>query len=164
MLDLRPWPEGVRPLHVKAPDAEQFERLQDFAHRLTAEHIRLRFAGMRKLELPNEVADAFQCSWSGHEMVWAMERGGAVVAVANFVGLGRSRLDVALIVRPDRTRCGIGFALLEDLKLWGRHRGFAKLCGSILWENRPMRALARKAGFSAVGVGGLFTDVELSLS
>jgi GNAT superfamily N-acetyltransferase len=158
-----PWPEGVRPLHVGMPDPAQFERLHEFARRLTAEHIRLRFAGLRKLERADEIAEAFQCGWAGHEMVSAMECDGALVGVANCAGLGRPRLDTALVVRPDRTRRGIGYALLEAVKRWGRDRDFATLHGTILWDNRPMRLLARKAGFLSVGVSGIVTDVERSL-
>jgi GNAT superfamily N-acetyltransferase len=96
-------------------------------------------------------------------MVWAIEHDSALVGVATIAALCRSCLDVALVVRPDRTRRGIGYALLQTVERWGRERGIAKLRGTILWENTAMRALARRAGFSSVDIGGLLTEVELSL-
>jgi GNAT superfamily N-acetyltransferase len=163
LQDLQRWPHGVRPIHVKTPDAAQLSLLEAFAHRLTPEQSRLRFAGLRKLERSDEVAGAFQCGWEGHEMVWALDGSGSVVGVANCARIGRAGLGVGLVVRPDRTRQGIGLALLEHIKRWARARGFAKLCGTVLWENWPTRALARKAGFRSVGVGGVTTQIEAPL-
>jgi GNAT superfamily N-acetyltransferase len=73
-------------------------------------------------------------------------------------------MEVALIVRSDRKRLGIGTALLEESRRRAEAARCRALWGMILWENVSMRCLAARMGFRAAGVSGLAMQVRLVLS
>jgi hypothetical protein len=96
-------------------------------------------------------------------MIWALAADGALAGIASYALVGTSRLELSLIVRSDLKRRGIGFRLLEEVKARAQQRQISILCGLVLWENLPMRALARKSGFRATGTGGSLAEFELPL-
>jgi GNAT superfamily N-acetyltransferase len=164
--EIGPRPSGVerlRPILVKGLDPCGVTLLRNFVSRLRPDDVRLRFAGPRRLESDEEIAGAFQCDCPDSEMIWALAADGALAGIASYARVGTSRLELSLIVRSDLKRRGIGFRLLEEVKARAQQRQISVLCGLVLWENLPMRALARKSGFRATGTGGLLAEFELTL-
>jgi GNAT superfamily N-acetyltransferase len=153
----------ARPILVKSRDPCGITLLRNFVGRLRPDDVRLRFAGPRRLESDEEIAGAFQCDCPDSEMIWALAADGALAGIASYALVGTSRLELSLIVRSDLKRRGIGFRLLEEVKARAQQRQISILCGLVLWENLPMRALARKSGFRATGTGGLLAEFELPL-
>lgn len=90
-------------------------------------------------------------------------RDGSVLGIARYVqhdghcGVA----DTAVAVADDMQRRGIGTALMLRLIACARSNGFHLLTATTLWENRPARALMRRAGFQARGSSG--SEIELAL-
>jgi acetyltransferase len=166
ICEIGPSPSGMerpRPILVKSHDPCGVTLLRNFVSRLRPDDVRLRFAGPRRLESDEEIAGAFQCDCPDSEMIWALAADGALAGIASYALVGTSRLELSLIVRSDLKRRGIGFRLLEEVKARAQQRQISILCGLVLWENLPMRALARKSGFRATGTGGSLAEFELPL-
>ena len=59
-----------------------------------------------------------------------------------------TRAEFAVVVRSDIKRRGLGCTLLEQIIAYSRDQGIAEIWGTVLAENKPMLALARKLGFA----------------
>jgi RimJ/RimL family protein N-acetyltransferase len=62
--------------------------------------------------------------------------------------------EFALAVAPAWRRRGVGFRCIQALLRAASARGLARLYGSVLVDNLPMLAFARRCGFRAVGGSG----------
>jgi acetyltransferase len=138
----------IRPL--RGEDAAAYIR---FAHRLAPEDVRLRFGRIvrwsddcaRRLLDDGVAYAAFDCR-------------GEVLGVARLV-----EGEVALMVRSDLKRHGIGRALLARLVDHAMAAGMTELSGHFLAENRPALALAHRAGFRLEGNFGSLVELRLCL-
>jgi GNAT superfamily N-acetyltransferase len=90
-------------------------------------------------------------------------RDGSVLGIARYAEhAGRPGVaDAAAAVADEMHRRGIGTALMFRLVACARSNGLHLLTATTLWENRPARALMRKAGFHARGSSG--SEIELAL-
>jgi acetyltransferase len=80
--------------------------------------------------------------------------------------LGVGRLvenEIALTVRSELKRRGLGRVLLEHIVHSALEHGVLELTGTVLAENRPMLALARAAGFHITGSEGPMVSIRLCL-
>jgi acetyltransferase len=101
-------------------------------------------------------------------------RGDEEIALAEFaadgdiVGVGRivfgAEPEIAVIVRPDQKRRGIGTALVEALVALSRSRQVPALRAYVLAENHPMLTLARRLGFRGVEAYGPMVTLELAVT
>ncbi|MGC4746511.1 GNAT family N-acetyltransferase [Micromonospora sp. DT201] len=73
----------------------------------------------------------------------------SVVAMANLLGEG-DEAEVALLVRDDWQRRGLGFALLRRLAQHADHAGYAALVLHVQAENGPMLRTLRRLGRPSV--------------
>ncbi len=148
----------VRPL--RAADRAAYD---SFGARLDPDDLRLRFAGPVKLDGPvfNE-----QFRRIDHDRVEAFavfNAGNEILGIAHLVRTVPAAAEVALIVRSDLKRRGLGRLLLDRLVRHAQALGLAELSGQVLQENRPMLRLAIQAGFDAVGGSGLVVDLRKDL-
>jgi GNAT superfamily N-acetyltransferase len=74
-----------------------------------------------------------------------------------------TRAEIALIVRSDRARRGIGERLLRAALTRASGQGVAVLDAFVLYENIPMLRLARKVGFESHDASGLSVALEFDL-
>jgi len=88
----------------------------------------------------------------------AFDRGGEILGIGDVVAG-----EVALAIRSDFQRRGLGRALLERIREHAVERGMTELVGCVLAENRPMLALAQIAGFRAAGFEGSMVSLRLCL-
>jgi len=140
-------PLVVRPIR---PEDEPLHRA--FLARLEPKDLRLRFFSARR-ELPrSEVARLVQIDYA-REMAFVALRTGAA-GEPETVGVARAIADpdnveaeFAVTVRSDCKARGLGHLLLHRLIAYQRAQGTQRLIGDVLRENRPMRELARHAGF-----------------
>jgi len=133
------------------------EACRVFFGRLDVCDIRMRFASLHfsmRLFLPSPRGIAFA----------ALDAAEEIVGVANLVHLDRHIAEIALIVRSDRQRRGIGRQLLAQALRWAGDQGFSHLLGYVLRENQRMRALARTMGFRSVGTDGLLIEMRCPIS
>jgi acetyltransferase len=122
-----------------------------FAHRLEPEDVRLRFGRILRW-----TDDCVRAILDKGEAFAAFDRLGEILGVARLV-----EGEVALIVRSDLKRHGIGRALLDRLVAHAVEHGMSELVGHFLAENHPAIALAHGAGFRLKGSFG--SDIELRL-
>lgn len=130
-------------------DAAAYRR---FAFRLAPEDVRLRFGQPMRWSatLAGRMLDG--------DVFGAFDSGGEIVGVARIV-----EGEIALTVRSDMKRHGIGRALLQRLVDEAWAHGMTELSGHVLAENRPMLSLAHRAGFRHVGNAGSLVVLRLCL-
>lgn len=141
--------------------SERIRRLQPdeigaylrFARRLAPEDVRLRFGRIPR--------------WSdacAREMLGAGDVFAAFDAWGEIVGIARLvEGEIALTVRSDLKRHGIGQRLLDHLVAHAVEQGMTELSGHFLAENRPALALAHRAGFRLKGNYGSLVELRLCL-
>jgi acyl-CoA hydrolase/GNAT superfamily N-acetyltransferase len=126
--------------------------LKDFFYALSDQSIYQRFISSRK-DMPHERLQEFVIIDYTSEMVIL-----AVVTVDErevVIGVGQYGIDaqthtaeVALVVRDDYQKRGVGTELLNYLTLLARKEGLLGFTAEVLIENRPMMHLFERAGFS----------------
>jgi acetyltransferase len=72
---------------------------------------------------------------------------GDILAILNVEYLDPATAEIALVVRSDLKRRGIGSALLRHVMTWTRAAGLRRLVGHVMSDNRIMLRLALAAGF-----------------
>jgi GNAT superfamily N-acetyltransferase len=71
---------------------------------------------------------------------------GRGVAVARYEPAGEGVADIAVVVRPEWRRAGLGTSLIRGLATAAAERGIHTFSASYLAENRPVAALVEDAG------------------
>jgi acetyltransferase len=135
-----------------------------FAQRLNLNDLRLRFAGPFKVDDARLATRFLDIDHVREEAFAAFDASGAILGVARMVRISPAEADIALIVRSDRKRLGIGRLLLGRLIRHARQLGLSALVGDVLYENHAMRALAAQSGFRAVGAPGILLGIRLDLA
>ncbi|MEL7448207.1 MAG: GNAT family N-acetyltransferase [Pseudomonadota bacterium] len=125
-----------------------------FASRLSPQAIRYRFFGPRTQFTRRQLAQFTQIDYA-REMAF-IASGENDEGVAETLGVVRAWTDpdnvsaeFAVIVDDALRGDGLGRRLLEKLIDYSRRRGTLELRGTVLPDNRPMRRLAEKLGFSS---------------
>lgn len=129
-----------------------------FGRQVDEGDVRRRFASGR-LSLPHLVP-ALVGAGESDVAFGALDVVGTVFGVLNLAGVSAEAAEIALIVRSDVQRRGIGRALLTHAVDWARHRGISHVFGLVLAENDAMLALAVTTGFRRTRWDGLFVEVS----
>jgi acetyltransferase len=130
---------------LRAADAPSCEM---FFRQLEREDIRKRFAA------PHFSLDYFLPFPAGAKAGAAFAGFAAaekILGVVNLAYLPGAAAEIAVIVRSDHQRRGIGRALLAHALHWAAGHGLSQLIGYAPADNTPMLALARAMGFRAIG-------------
>jgi N-acetylglutamate synthase-like GNAT family acetyltransferase len=83
--------------------------------------------------------------------------------MAHLVRLSPEQAEIALIVRSDRVRRGIGERLLRITLARAAQHDLKTVTAFVLYENSAMLRLARKLGFGVRNSSGLTVELELQL-
>jgi len=146
---------------IRALLIDDQEACERFCQQLDVGDIRMRFASPQaaiQYVLPG-------LSGPGSDVAFAaIEAAGSIVGIVNLAVLESDMAEVALIVRSDRKRCGIGRALLTRAIAHSQSIGIAQLAGYVLAENRPMLELARSMGFESRRWDRFFIEVSRSIA
>lgn len=130
---------------LQASDARACEL---FFKSLDSHDVRMRFASPKAfsvdLFLPGSGGTAAGVAFA------AVDPMDAVLGVINLVCLSSDSAEVAIVIRSDRKRRGIGRSLLAHVIQRASRDGLTQLLGHVLAENRPMLALARRMGFRSL--------------
>ena len=137
-----------------------------FCAHLTREDLRLRFGGVMRFD--GALARRLFAVDPARETVFAAhgatsEADDAILGIARLVRVSAEEAEIAVIVRSDRKRRGLGRALLQRLIRHAATLGLKTLVGDILDENYPARQLVRAAGFVGEGPAGIMRRVRLTL-
>lgn len=148
----------VRPL--RASDRVAYD---SFDASVDLDDLRLRFAGPIKLDSPVLDAQFQRIDHDSFEAFGAFNAEGEMLGIAHVVRTAPAVAEVALIVRSDLKRRGLGRLLLDRLVRHAEELGLAELTAQILYENRPMLRLAAEVGFRIVGYSGGMADLRKDL-
>jgi acetyltransferase len=147
----------VRPLSLADWDA-----YRAFGDRIERDDMRLRFAGPVKLD-DSRCRRFLDIDHDHEEALAALDGDGAILGVARLVRTSATEADIALIVRSDLKRRGVGTLLLDRLTRYAGAVGVGVLTGDVLYENLAMLSLARRVGFRFISNAGLMVAIRMDL-
>jgi acetyltransferase len=124
-----------------------------FFRSLDREDIRLRFASL------HPPLDALASRAATGLAFGALDASGMLLGIADLVDLPAGSAEVALAIRSDRKRRGLGRSLLAHAIRQAEGRGLSLLLGYVLGENAAMLCLAREMGFRSRGWEGASIEV-----
>jgi acetyltransferase len=142
---------GIRELH-----ASEEQACRTFFSHLELPDIRMRFGSLHfsvRYLLPG------QPGTSGGVAFAAVDGAGQVLGIVNLAYLTPGAAEMAVIVRSDYKRRGIGYSLLAHAINWAEGQGLSEVVGYVLADNKPMLSLAHRMGLHMVWWDGL--DVEI---
>jgi acetyltransferase len=148
----------VRPLCT----ADQ-EACLRFGARVDREDLRLRFASPVKLDSPSFREQFLTIDHERLEALAAIDAASAILGVVHLAHTSLSSGDIALVVRSDLKRRGLGRLLLDRVVRHAARLGLAELTADILYENQPMLQLAVRTGFHIVGSSGASAEMHKTL-
>jgi L-amino acid N-acyltransferase YncA len=139
--------------------------LVSFFSRLSAESRRRRFLGPKPKLTTRDLAFLTEVDGCSHVALVAVDREGAIVAVARYAAWHNrpGHAELAAAVVDEWHGRGLGSALTETLLEHARRTSFVALTGSTLSANAPARALLRHLGFKRVGASAGVAEYELPL-
>lgn len=129
---------------IRELTSSEGEACDAFFGRLHRHDVRWRFGGPRSSGaclLPDRVATRRSLAFA------AASSSGDILGVLNIEYLDPATAEIALIVRSDLKRRGIGSALLSHAMGWSKAAGLRRLVGHVMAENKTMLRLAIAAGF-----------------
>ena len=163
----RAQPGGVRHGEIvvltRALAERDWNRVRAFVRGTSRESLRLRFGQVADFTDDPTLKRFFDIKSPNGEMMWMLEEGGAICAIVHLARLSPAQAEIALIVRSDRARRGIGEALLLAALARAARTGLRTLSAVVLHENTAMLRLARKAGFVPCKSLGLTAELEFDL-
>jgi len=130
-----------------------------FVQRTDREDLRLRFGRPLNFDDEPTLRRSFGISNGDSEIVWVLDDQGTIAGISHRVPLSRSEADIALIVRSDMKRRGIGEFLLRTLVTRAAARGLKTLTALVMRENRPMLQLAARIGYATRGFAALTVEL-----
>jgi acetyltransferase len=153
---------GVGTVTVRPLSLADWNAYRAFGELVERNDMRLRFAGPVKLD-DGRCRRFLDIDHDREEAFAAFEGDGAMLGVARLARVSASEADIALIVRSDLKRRGLGRLLLDRLIRHAEAVGLGVLTGDVLYENLAMLSLARRAGFRFIGNAGLMVAIRLDL-
>ncbi len=154
-LAIRPWPRelarkanvGDINLMVRPIRPDDSAALVRFAENTSASDLRLRFHGAIGHITEATAARLCQIDYDREMVLVAEEPGGGHAGIVRLIfDPDFQTAEVALIVKSDMQRRGLGALLLEHAIDYARSRGAHRLTGDVLSDNRTMLDLARRLG------------------
>lgn len=143
---------------LEASDADACDR---FCRQIEHEDVRRRFGTQHCLSryfLPSHDGKSERVAFAAREVSQD------ILGVVTLSYLSAGLAEVALIVRSDRKRRGIGRSLLAYAIEYGEQDGLAQLVGYVLAGNTPMLALAQQMGFRSLRWDEFLIEVRRSVS
>jgi RimJ/RimL family protein N-acetyltransferase len=148
---------------TRALAERDWDMVRAFVRGTSRESLRLRFGQAADFTDDRTLKRFFDIKSPNGEMMWMLEEGGAICAIVHLARLSPGQAEIALIVRSDRARRGIGEALLRTALARAARQGLRTLSAVVLHENTAMLRLARKAGFVPCKSLGLAVELEFDL-
>jgi acetyltransferase len=144
-----------RPLHEP-----EWALIRAFIRKTERDDLRLRFGLSVDFRDDATLRRFFDIRGEFGELVCMLDDTGDIVGILHRVLLSPSEAEIALIVRSDRKRCGVGEKLLRAALSRATRQHLKTLRALILRENTPMLRLARKVGLVPRMSAGFAVEVE----
>ena len=148
------WLPRVGAFRVRALRGADRAAYDRFGARLDGNDLRLRFVVPVKSDGPLFDAQFRRVDHDGLEAFAAVDAEGDILGIAHLARTAPAAAEVALLVRSDLKRRGLGRLLLDRVLRHAEELGLAELTAQTLYENRAMLRLAAEAGFRITGYGG----------
>ncbi len=136
-------------MNIRALHPGDLETCIGFAQRLTPQDVRLRFG--RQLDLRDrDVASQYLLA-SGREgahSLAAFDTRGAMLGIGHVIGTGRHSAELALLVRSDAQRRGIGARLLDTICRQAADLGYGELVALVEPGRAPLIRMLSRIGFA----------------
>ncbi len=157
-LIIRP-PHG--PFTIRELGASDTEACRVFVDHLDRQDIRLRFA-TQHVSMDYLVP---ALGGASEDVAFAaLDASEAILGVVNLARLNAAVAELAVMVRSDCKRRGLGRSLLVHALGCAAARAQSQVFGLVLVENEPMLALARNLGFETARWDGLYVEVRSALT
>ncbi len=141
-------PDGTR-LFLRPIRPEDEPMIQDMAHHMTPDDMRLRFFTPLR-DLPHQLAARLTQIDYDREMAliaFSTDHGTALGVARYAADPDNARAEYGVAVRSDWKGRGLGYLLMTRLIDLARARGIGALVGEVLRENEPMLQMCRDLGF-----------------
>ena len=137
--------------------------IRAFVGKTDREDLRLRFGQSLDFADAATLKRFFDIGGSAGELVCMLDEAGDISGILHRVLTSPCEAEIALIVRSDVKRTGIGEKLLRTALSQAAEQRLQTLRALVLRENAAMLRLARKIGFMACKPAGFSVEVELDL-
>ena len=132
---------------VRRVEIADLARCVEFARLLHPDDIRLRFGRPVALGDAGTFRRLFGLDDRKIETIGLFDLSGQILGLATVAWVRPGTAEIALIIRSDLQRRGLGATLLANVVKDARDAGFRLLSAHIDYGNVPMRRLARRFGF-----------------
>ena len=139
-----------------------WDMIRAFVRNIEQNDLRLRFGGAIDFHDEDSLRRRFGVNPNSGEIAWLLDERSSIAGISHRVLISPFEAEIALIVRSDLKRRGIGTRMLNSLIRRSTEERLQTVSAFILYENRAMLELARKAGFVARATLGF--NVELALA
>ncbi len=139
---------SCRPIVVVTPLSEgEWDLVRAFVRRMTKEDLHLRFGHPIDFADEATMRRFFDILAGTGEIAWVLDETSAIAGISHRIMVSPDEAEIALIVRSDRKRRGIGECLLRAMLARSARQGLATLSAVVLRENRAVLRLAAKIGY-----------------
>jgi GNAT superfamily N-acetyltransferase len=141
----------------------QWRKIRTFVGGTNRDDLRLRFG--QPLDFADDaiLRRFFGVGGACSEQIWALDDAGDISGILHRVRTSPAAAEIALIVRSNLKRRGVGEALLRTALARAAAQNVTILRAYVLGENSAMLRLARKVGFVAKGRTGFSVELEFNL-
>ena len=141
-----------------------WDMIREFVRNTERDDLRLRFGGVIDFRDEASLRRHFGVNPKSGEIGWILDERSSIAAVSHRVLISPFEAEIGLIVRSDLKRKGIGSRMLDFLIRRSGEERLQTVSALVLYENRAMLNLARRAGFVARGSLGLNVELVLALA
>jgi GNAT superfamily N-acetyltransferase len=142
------WLCGQRITFFDRPLGEaEWKLMRAFVERLERNDVNLRFGGSIDLNDEPTLQCFFDIKPGAGEIAWMLDQTEAILGVSHRIIVSPSEAEIALIVRSDLKRLGIGELLLRQMLARSARQGLKILSAWVSRENRPVLRLAATVGY-----------------
>jgi len=140
-------PDG-RAIVIDRPLTEaEWDVVRAFVRRLEREDLFRRFGHPCDFGDEATLRRYFDIDAGVGEIAYVLDKAAAIAGLAHRIMLSQSEAEIALIVRSDLQRTGIGELLMRETLARAARQGLKTLSAFVLWENHAALRLAGKIGY-----------------
>jgi ribosomal protein S18 acetylase RimI-like enzyme len=140
-----------------------WDMIRAFVQNIERNDLRLRFGLAIDFHDEASLRRYFGINPKSGEIGWLLDEHCSIAGISHRVVISKFEAEIALIVRSDLKRRGIGRRMLDCLIRRSTDERLRTVSAFVLHENRPMLELARKAGFVVRRSLGLNVELALAL-
>jgi GNAT superfamily N-acetyltransferase len=141
----------------------EWEMIRAFLRRTNREDLRLRFGQPLDFQDDATLRRFFDIEDGVGELVCMLDEHGAIAGILHRILVSSAEVEIALVVRSDLKRVGIGESLLRIALSRATKQQLKTLSALVLRENGAMLRLARKIGFAPRKLSALTVELECEL-